>query len=206
MKWGPRTCPGGDTQEDTLIMLHPGGDWKESQTQLTTLFSHRKSTSERILLNCNVNQRRVFKMEKLPRWSSAQQGSSGSPCSSSSWMFYLHASNAHRVHASHRSWQDSPRWWLYCLRKGVLAQPQHQDPPPHPHPEQLVPPLNVQIVRELTSEEVAAENNPLRSRSNNDKTIYCLLSMFGFVGVEALSCVLLLSACKSVDLYPRCVY
>lgn len=28
-----------DTQEGTLIMLHPGGDRKESQTPLTTLFS-----------------------------------------------------------------------------------------------------------------------------------------------------------------------
>lgn len=83
-----------------------------------------------------------------------------------------------------------------------LAQIQRQEAPP----EQLVPPLNIQNVRELTSEEVAVDSNPLRSQSSNDKTIYHLLSMFGLVGVEALSCVLLPSARESVDLWQRSVY
>ena len=39
-------------------------------------------------------------------------------------------------------------------------------------PEQLVPPLNIQIGRELSSEEAAAESNPLTSRPSNDKIIY----------------------------------
>lgn len=77
-----------------------------------------------------------------------------------------------------------------------LAQIQRQEAPP----EQLVPPRNIQNVRELTSEEEAVESNPLRSQSSNDKTIYHLLSMFGLVGVEALSCVLLPSARESADL------
>lgn len=77
-----------------------------------------------------------------------------------------------------------------------LAQIQRQEAPP----EQLVPPLNIQNVRELTGEEVAVESNPLRSQSSNDKTIYHLLSMFGLVGVEALSCVILPSARESIDL------
>lgn len=70
-------------------------------------------TSEGILSNCNIDQRRVFKMEKLLRWSSAQQRSSGSPCCSLSWMFYVHASIAARLIGAGRT------WWLYCLPNGV---------------------------------------------------------------------------------------
>lgn len=169
-KVGTKVMSWGDTQEGTLIVLHPRGDWKEIHTSLTTLFSHGQGTSKGILSNFNVNQRRVG------RWKSSLDGHQPSrvaqvppvaprlECSTSN------TSNAARLIRAGRttvrrdgSIDSATGAWHKLSARG---------------PEQLVPPRNIQIGRQLTSAEVAAESDPLRSPSSNDKTIYaCYLSL-----------------------------
>lgn len=167
-KVGTKVMSWGDTQEGTLIVLHPRGDWKEIQTSLTTLFSHVQGTSEGILSNFNVDQRRVG------RWKSSLDGHQPSrvaqvpPCCSSSWMFYLQ-----RIWRcpSRQSWQDcSPTWWLYWLRNGGLARIQRQGP--------RAAGASSKYPDWPSAPQVAAESDPLRSPSSNDKTIYaCYLCL-----------------------------
>lgn len=169
-KVGTKVMSWGDTQEGTLIVLHPRGDWEEIQTSLTTLFSHGQGTSEGILSNFNVDQRRVG------RWKSSLDGHQPSrvaqvppvapclECSTSNASDAARLVRAGRTTVRRDDSIDSATgaWHKLSVRS----------------PEQLVPPRNIQIGRQLPSTEVAAESDPLRSPSSNDKTIYaCYLCL-----------------------------